>query len=329
MHFAQQDLTLVPATIWQERWVPSDPSAFQLKRAIYDYCILSLGCEGVKSNLQDTEHVRSLLFYGPEGSGKTLMAQAIASELGALFINLSSLTIGNSFGGKEGATRLVHMAFTVAKEKSYGPVVIYLDDCHEFFLGKAKKGAGADDIKANLQRFQKDLLIYKNQALNNDDRVLVIGCTNRPDLADVKLLRWKGSKGKPEKQGFFERSLYFPRANHADRFMLWRHYIQSRTSCMSSHQPAVPAIDFDALAVLSDGFSAAEIKGIVDNVLTEDRLKVLTNQPLSEHDFTCHLNNQRQLDDEPLLNFTRQITDLDARWKALKGPPKAASNKKK
>jgi hypothetical protein len=48
---------------------------------------------------------------------------------------------------------------------------------------------------------------------------------------------------------------------------------------MTSHQAAVPAIVFDMLAVFSDGFSAAEIKGIVDNVLTEDRLKVLTNQP--------------------------------------------------
>jgi hypothetical protein len=79
-------------------------------------------------------------------------------------------------------------------------------------------------------------------------------------------------------------------------FMLCRHYIQSRTSRTTSHQTAVPAIVFDVLAVLLDGFSAAEIKGIVDkNVLTEDRLKVLTNQPLSEHDFTCHLNNRENL----------------------------------
>lgn len=279
----------------------------------------------MKSNLQDTEHVRSLLFYGPEGSGKTLMAQTIASELGALFINLSSSTIGNSFGGKEGATKLVHMVFTVAKEKSFGPVVIYLDDCHEFFMGKVKKGVSVN-IKADLKRFQKDLLVYKNQALINDDRVLVIGCTNRPDLADVKLLRWKGPKGKPEKQGFFERPLYFPRVNHPDRTLIWKHYIQTKIAASNLHQN-MAELDYGALSTLSDGFSAAAIASIVENTLTENRLMNLTSDALSEHDFSCQLS-QKKPDDEVFLNFTRQITELDARWKALKGPPKAAAKKK-
>lgn len=266
--------------------------------------------------------MRSLLFYGPEGSGKTLLAQAIASELGALLINLSSSTIGDSFVGKESATKLVHMAFSVAKEKSYGPVVIYLDDCHEFFMGKAKKGASTN-IKADLKRFQKDMLIYKNQSLTKEDRVLVIGCTNRPDVADVKLLRWKGPKGKPEKQGFFERSLYFPRANHADRSLLWRQFIEKKTTSRNSQQQ-MHQIDFDALAVLSDGFSAAEIASIVNSVLSEDRLQDLT-KPLVEHEFTCHLAT-RKPNDDIFLTFTRQITESDARVKALKAP---ATEKKK
>lgn len=305
----------------KERWVPRDPSTFQLKRAIYDYCILTLGSQEIKAKLPDEEHVRSLLFYGPEGSGKTLMVHAIASEIGALFINLSSSAVGNSFGGKEGATKLIHMAFTVAKEKSYGPVVIYLDDCHEFFMGKSKKGGS--DAKANMQRFQKDLLVYKNQALQNDDRVLVLGCTNRPELADVKLMRWKGPSGKPEKQGFFERSLYFPRANHSDRSMLWRQCIQKK---FSTHQ-TMPRLDYDALALLSDGYSAGEITYIVESVLTVDRLKTLSSDPPTERDFTCYLSDQRKPND--FLNFTRQITELDTRWKALKAPQKAADSKKK
>ncbi|KAL7479851.1 hypothetical protein ACHAW6_005570 [Cyclotella cf. meneghiniana] len=311
-----------------ERWVPPDPSAFQLKRSIYDYCILSLGHEQVKSRLQEGEHVRSLLFYGPEGSGKTMMAQAIASEIGALFINLSSSTIGNAFGGMEGATKLVHMVFTVAKEKSYSPVVIYLDNCHEFFSGKSMKGECVD-INASMQRFQKDLLIYKNQALKNEDRVLVIGCTNRPDLADVKLLRWRGTKGKPEKQGFFERSLYYPRANDIDRSMIWQKYAERKIALYNSHEKT-KRIDYDALAYLSNGFSAGEIVSIVDAVLSIDRLKNVNSEPLVEHDFTCYLSAQRKPNnDECFLSFTRQITDLDSRWKALKLPPKAATSNEK
>ena len=256
------------------------------------------------------------------------MVQAIASELGALFINLSSSTIGNSFEGEEGATRLVHMVFTVAKEKSYGPVVIYLDDCHEFFLGKSKKGVGAD-IKVNLQRFQKDMLLYKNQVLSNEDRVLVIGCTNRPDLADVKLLRWKGSKGKPEKQGFFERSLYFPIANHSDRLILWEQCIQRKISSCSYHR-SVRGIDYDSLAMVSEGFSAAEIASIIDAVISEERLKKLAEKPLTEHDFVCCLSNkQRKPNDEVFLTFTRQITELDSRWKALNAQNAVVNSKRK
>eukprot|EP00804_Cyclotella_cryptica_P005831 CCRYP_000135-RB/>CCRYP_000135-RB protein AED:0.20 eAED:0.20 QI:1559/1/1/1/0.5/0.66/3/252/844 len=310
-----------------ERWVPPDPSTFQLKRSIYDYCILSLGHEQIKSRLRDDEHVRSLLLYGPEGSGKTMMAQAIASEIGALFINLSASTIGDSFGGKEGATKLVHMVFTVAKEKSYSPVVIYLDDCHEFFLGKSKKG-GDVDTNANMQRFQKDLLIYKNQALKNEDRVLVIGSTSRPDLADVKLLRWRGTTGKPEKQGFFDRSLYCPRANHIDRSIIWEKYIQRKIATYNCHEKT-HRIDYGALALLSNGFSAGEIVSIVDDVLSIDRLKNIGSEPLVENEFIRYLSNQRKPNDDFFLSFTRQITDLESRWKALKLPPKAASSNKK
>ena len=294
-----------------------------------EYCILPLGSESIKSNIQDNENIRSILFYGPEGSGKTRMVQTIASEIGALLINLSSSTIGNSFGGKEGATKLIHMAFTVAKEKAYAPVVIYLDNCHEFFMGKSKKGGGSA-INSDMQRFQKDLLIYKNQALKKEDRVLVIGCTNMPDMGDVKLLRWKGPSGKPEKQGFFERSLYFPRANHADRAMLWKGFIRQRISGFNTLLK-IPDMDYAALAFLSDGFNAGEISSTVDSVLSEDRLTALESEPLSEHDFSNYFSRETdKQDDERFLTFTRQITNLDSVWKNINaGDTKSGDSKKK
>ena len=160
-------------------------------------------------------HVQLLTFfqlrfsYGPEGTGKTLMTEIIASEVGALVIHLSSTSIGNAFEDGNDATKLIHMIFTVAKEESLSPVIIYLDDCEEVFLGKSKKG-GNSAINTTMKRFQKDLLIYKNQYLTKKDRVLVIGCSNKPEAGDMKLMKWKGPGGKPDKQGFFEHALYFP-----------------------------------------------------------------------------------------------------------------------
>ena len=295
-----------------------------------EYCILPLGSESMKSNIQDHECVRSILFYGPEGSGKTRMVQTVASEIGALLIHLSSSLIGNSFEGKDSATSIIHMAFTVAKAKAYAPVILYIDNCHEFFLGKTKKRSGTASVAAintDMQRFQKDLLVYKNQALKKEDRVLVIGCTNLPEYGDVKLMRWKGSSdGKPEKQGFFDRCLYFPRANHTDRQILWTEFIRQRLSgckCNDENPSIVrPELDFVTLASMSDGFTAGQILYVVDSVLTETRLRNLLSTPLSEHEFARYFPRRPDLpniddDDTRFLNFTRQMTNLDSVWKSV------------
>jgi hypothetical protein len=141
-----------------------------------------------------------------------------------------------------------------------------------------------------------------------------------PESADIKLLRWKGpGGGKPEKQGFFERSLYFPLANLTDRGMLWRELIRQRISRydrLGSRIP--PALDFAALALMSDGINCGEISCIVGSVLTEDRVNDLSLMPLSEHEFSSFFSRQHTQDDMRFLNFTRQITDLDSAWKRLK-----------
>ena len=302
-----------------------------------EYCILPLGSASIKSNIQDDENVRSILFYGPEGSGKTRMVQTIASEIGALVIHLSSSSIRNSFEGKDDATSLIHMAFTVAKAKAHAPVILYLDKCHEFFSCMTKMSGGdtsTNIINTEMQRFQKDLLVYKNQALKKEDRVLVIGCTNMPEYGDVKLMRWKGSSGgKPEKQGFFERFLYFPRANHTDRQMLWKVFTRQRVSECNCNSTVLPQLDFDALARMSDGFNAGEILFIVNTVLTESRVTNLSSTPLFEHEFARFFSRRAtknvEEDDTRFLKFTRQITNLDSVWKSISAGDAEQETKKK
>lgn len=287
-----------------------------------DYCILPLGSESIRSNIRDHEGVRSMLFYGPEGSGKTLMAQTIAAEIGAIVINLASSSIGSSFGGDEGAMKLIHMVFTVAKERAYSPVIIYIDKCDEIFMSKSKRTGDALPVDADMQRFKKPLLIYKNLALKREDRVLVIGCTNMPESVEVKLLMWNGTPGlKPEKQGFFEHSLYFPLANRADRVMMWRELIRRRISSYDPLQSRIPpALDFAALAHLSDRFNCGEISFIVDSVLSENRVHGLPSMPLLEHEFASYLHRVKKQDDARFLSFTRQITGLDSTWKSIHNP---------
>jgi len=228
------------------------------------------------------------------------MMEIVASEVGALVIHLSSTSIGNRFEGTNDATKLMHMIFTVSKEKSLSPVIIYLDDCHEFFLGKSKKkGENSDAVNTAMKRFQKDLLIYKNQYLTKEDRVLVIGCTNVPEAGDMKLMKWKGPSGKAEKQGFFEHALYFPNISNSSRSLIWKEAIRRKVNCQCQ-------LDFELLAHMSSGYSTGKIFKIVNEVLSTDRLKNLASRPLSEqHDFGPKMLVMEQ-SDQNFVDFRRQ-----------------------
>lgn len=245
--------------------------------------------------------------YGPEGAGKTLMTEIVASEVNAMVIKLSSTSIENAFEGGDDATKLIHMIFTVAKDQSLSPVIIYLDQCHEFFTGKSKKkgsSSSPDTTKneSSMKRFQESLLIYKNQFLTKQDRVLVIGCTNAPEAADMKLMRWKGPSGKPEKQGFFEHAVYFPNLSQSSRALLWKEALRRKMNGTSSECH----LDFHLLAYLSDGCSAKKILEAIDEMFSNQ-----VSEPLSEACFASKLASltppQEDKDDHQLfVDFRRQ-----------------------
>lgn len=93
-------------------WPEFAPSLGQVRGAITEYAILPLGSAGIKASLE-TCNVKSLMLYGPAGSGKTMMVEAIASELGALLINISPTKLLGLFPGKQGPTKLAHLIYKV------------------------------------------------------------------------------------------------------------------------------------------------------------------------------------------------------------------------
>lgn len=158
------------------------------------------------------------MFYGPEGTGKTLMVRACASETKSLVFDLSPVaTLGQYATSKAEGDKMVAMVMKAAK--AYAPSIIYIDECEKVFPGKKKKGKGKSKAKkndpSNPARIKKTIIKWRAKWITDETRITVIGCTSLP---------MEGSKKDFKK--FFDRSVYFPFPDYTTCRMLWKTFIE-------------------------------------------------------------------------------------------------------
>eukprot|EP00968_Pinguiococcus_pyrenoidosus_P028722 scaffold8065_cov267-Pinguiococcus_pyrenoidosus.AAC.6 len=285
-----------------ETFAPQNPSMAQIRANVTEYAVLPLGSEDVKPKLGKELNVKSLLLYGPPGTGKTMLAQAVANEIGALFINLSPERTNGLFPGKNGSVKIVHLAFKVAINKSLGPVVIYIDEVNQIFAGGKKKSSDG------ASRLKKDLIKYRNDCLKEEHRVIIIGCISSPptSASEIKDIR-----------SFFDKHLYLPCPDYASRMMLWRQFVTKAVEESGMDAPGyADELDFSALAQISGGYSAGSIRQTVSRVLTHRRIQRLATRPLGEKEFLGPISlfpHASAGSEEAFRNFTRELTGLGKR----------------
>ncbi|MEA3294989.1 MAG: proteasome-activating nucleotidase [Euryarchaeota archaeon] len=183
------------------------------------------------------EPPRGILLHGPPGSGKTLIAKAVASRAKATFIRMSGSELVQKFVG-EGA-RLVRDVFQMAAEKS--PSIIFIDEIdavgghrtHDGTTGSAEVNRTMIQLLAELDGFEE----------RGD--IKIIAATNRIDLLDPALLR----------PGRFDRIIEIPMPDDKGRMDIFKIY----TRKMSLDKD----VDFNKLVSMTDGLSGADIKAIV------------------------------------------------------------------
>ncbi|KAG6617517.1 iq and aaa domain-containing [Phytophthora cinnamomi] len=330
-------------------WVPQDPSAAQLRQSLTEYGVLPLGSPFVRAR---TPIVRSLMLYGPRGSGKTMLVSALANETGALVLNLSPSNLVGKFAGKTGPTKLVHMAFVLAKAATLQPIIIYIDDCEQVFAGGGGKKSKSAANSEGPVRFKKDLLLYIKAALDPSDRVLVVGTSADPGAAEVKDLR-----------NFFDKFLHVPYPDYASRVLLWKHALRTTIAAHAAtlglssaataaalaaasssastsgtggsasqlqDRPRREPIDISTLAHISEGYSSGSIVRAVESTLTPRRVECLEKRPLREEEFLGALSRQTATfaeDHDKFKNFTAVITGLkDTRDKIRKAAADALNS---
>ncbi len=124
---------------------------------------------------------KGILLFGPPGTGKTMLAKAVASSTKSTFIEIVASELVQKFIG-EGA-KLVNEIFQLAREKS--PAIIFIDEIDALAATRIDIGtSGEREVQRTFMQLLAEIDGFKNL-----DNVKIIGCTNREDILDPAITR--------------------------------------------------------------------------------------------------------------------------------------------
>ena len=181
---------------------------------------------------------KGVLMMGSPGTGKTLLARAIAGEAGVPFFSISGSDFVEMFVGV-GASR-VRDLFEQGKKNA--PCIIFIDEIDAVGRHRgAGLGGGHDEREQTLNQ-----LLVEMDGFESNDGVIIIAATNRPDVLDPALLR----------PGRFDRRIVVPRPD-----------LRGRAGILGVHTRKVPlasGVDIEVLARGTPGFSGADLEFLVN-----------------------------------------------------------------
>jgi proteasome regulatory subunit len=194
-----------------------------------------------------------ILLHGPPGTGKTMLAKAVANETDASFIKMAGSELVHKFIG-EGA-KLVRDLFEVARENE--PAVIFIDEIDAIASKRTDSKTSGD---AEVQRTMMQLLSEMDGFDERGD-VRIIAATNRFDMLDEAILR----------PGRFDRLIEVPKPDAEGRELIFQ--IHTRDMNVADE------VDFAELAELADDASGADVKAICTEAgmfaIRDDRTEIV------------------------------------------------------
>ncbi|MDO9518133.1 MAG: proteasome-activating nucleotidase [Methanosarcinaceae archaeon] len=179
---------------------------------------------------------KGILLHGPPGTGKTMLAKAVANRTDATFIRVVGSELVQKYIG-DGA-KLVRDIFEMARKKA--PSIIFIDELDAIASIRLNESSGADrEVQRTLMQ-----LLAEMDGFDSRGDVRIIAATNRPDALDPAILR----------PGRFDRVVKVPMPNIEAR----EHIIKIHVKNMTISDD----IDFRRLAKLTEGSSGADLKAI-------------------------------------------------------------------
>jgi len=180
---------------------------------------------------------RGILFFGPPGCGKTLLAAAIASEIKGVFFNADAASLMSKWLGE--SERNVSQLFTKAREVSENsqPSIVFLDEI-DSLMGVRGEEVGGEIRVRNQFLKEMDGILDKNRNYH----VYVIGATNKPWALDEPFIRR------------FQKRIYVPLPDvkaRMDMFQIYAHNLKLNNN-----------VDFAELARQTEGYSGGDVRDL-------------------------------------------------------------------
>ncbi|MEA4924815.1 MAG: ATP-dependent zinc metalloprotease FtsH [Syntrophomonadaceae bacterium] len=181
---------------------------------------------------------RGVLLYGAPGTGKTLMAKAVAGEAGVPFFSISGSDFVEMFVGV-GAAR-VRDLFENAKKNS--PCIVFIDEIDAVGRQRgAGLGGGHDEREQTLNQ-----LLVEMDGFSTNEGIIVMASTNRPDILDPALLR----------PGRFDRHILIDRPDVKGREAILKVHVKEK--------PLADNVNLEILAKRTPGFTGADLANMVN-----------------------------------------------------------------
>uniref|UniRef100_A0A8D2P2Z1 microtubule-severing ATPase n=1 Tax=Zosterops lateralis melanops TaxID=1220523 RepID=A0A8D2P2Z1_ZOSLA len=236
---------------------------------------------------------RGLLLFGPPGNGKTMLAKAVAAESNATFFNISAASLTSKYVGE--GEKLVRALFAVARELQ--PSIIFIDEVDSLLCERRE---GEHDASRRLKT--EFLIEFDGVQSSGEDRILVMGATNRPQELDDAVLRR------------FTKRVYVSLPNEETRLILLKNLLSKQGSPLTQKELA-------QLARMTDGYSGSDLTALAKDAalgpIRELKPEQVKNMSASEmrniklSDFTESLKKiKRSLSPQTLEAYIRWNKDF-------------------
>ncbi|KAM0843250.1 hypothetical protein ACQ4PT_057839 [Festuca glaucescens] len=217
---------------------------------------------------------RGILLFGPPGTGKTMLAKAIANEAGATFLNISMSTVLSKWYGE--AEKTIRALFSLAAKLA--PAIVFIDEV-DSMLGRRDQ-QNENELP---RRVKNEFMTHWDGLLSKtNERILVLAATNRPFDLDEAIVRR------------FEHRVMVGLPTSESRELILKKLLSKEK---------VEGIDFKDLATITEGYSGSDLKNLCVTAAYRPVRELLQKEKQKEKD---KKDNAVALKEEPVMNHKSQ-----------------------